>query len=205
MQFLGGVHRDAVRDHLHELAGGPAESVGDPRCVLSIQRRDLRGPLSAGWEAEVDEQAIELPTASGAAGSISEHFFERVDQVFADPLVRERAGQEVGDPALRFVIGGHRSRRQLGESDHHGLPAGTRKIAQMVHRRGTDWCTVVLGRRFPGIAYVPGPDAWMLVVADERGLEPPLPQRITDSRREFDERRAQDHQRRDGATEQACR
>lgn len=84
----------------------------------------------------------------------------------------------------------------------------TREIERMEEvagRRGYDWCSAVLGRGFPGVARVPGTEAWMLIVADERGLEPPLPQRIVDSRREFDERRDDDRRRREEATEQARR
>lgn len=59
----------------------------------------------------------------------------------------------------------------------------------VVRSRGVDWCTTVPGGNFPGIAYVPRIGAWMLVIADERGLAPPLPKRVVDARRKADEHR----------------
>ncbi|NML55134.1 hypothetical protein HHL19_35600 [Streptomyces sp. R302] len=67
-----------------------------------------------------------------------------------------------------------------------GGPISGRTIATMedvVARRGADWCTAVLGRSFPGLGRVPSRDGWMLILADERGLDPALPDRIVQERR----------------------
>lgn len=67
-----------------------------------------------------------------------------------------------------------------------GGPIGGRTIARMeevVQRRGRDWCTAVLGRVFPGLDRVPSRDGRMLILADERGLEPALPDRIVQEHR----------------------
>jgi hypothetical protein len=75
-------------------------------------------------------------------------------------------------------------------------PIGGRTVAQMedvVQRRGRDWCTAVLGRPFPGLSYVPTSDGWLLLLADERGLDPALPERIVR------ERQAEDAQRQERA------
>ncbi|MFF9901273.1 hypothetical protein [Streptomyces longispororuber] len=66
-----------------------------------------------------------------------------------------------------------------------GGPISARAIARMedvVQRRGGDWCTAVLGRPFPGLRHVPSREGWMLVLADERGLAPELPERIAAAR-----------------------
>ncbi|MGW0032991.1 hypothetical protein ACWDXD_24640 [Streptomyces sp. NPDC003314] len=73
-----------------------------------------------------------------------------------------------------------------------GGPIGGRAIARMedvVQRRGRDWCTAVLDRPFPGLDRVPSRDGWMLILADERGLEPALPDRIVQERRAAEARR----------------
>lgn len=63
------------------------------------------------------------------------------------------------------------------------------RMEEVAARRGGDWCTAVLGRGFPGIRRVSTVDGWMLIVADERGLEPPLPPRIVEERQAAEERR----------------
>ncbi|MFB6629989.1 hypothetical protein ACFCWY_08845 [Streptomyces sp. NPDC056362] len=71
-------------------------------------------------------------------------------------------------------------------------PINGRTIARMedvVHRRGRDWCTAVLGHDFPGLNRVPSRDGWLLILADERGLEPALPDRIVQDRRADEARR----------------
>ncbi|MFN1193342.1 hypothetical protein ACK03K_34325 [[Kitasatospora] papulosa] len=84
-------------------------------------------------------------------------------------------------------------RRSRGPLDPGALPV----MEAVARRRGDDWCTGVIGRTFGGVAYVPCADAFMLLVADEMGLEPPVPQRIAESRRLFDEQRAQERARRE--------
>ncbi|MFD9394184.1 hypothetical protein ACFWBB_26630 [Streptomyces sp. NPDC060000] len=71
-------------------------------------------------------------------------------------------------------------------------PIGGQNIARMedvVQRRGADWCTAVLGRPFPGLRRVPSEDGFMLIVADERSLEPELPESIVKDRAVEDSRR----------------
>lgn len=71
-------------------------------------------------------------------------------------------------------------------------PIGDRNIARMegvIQRRGGDWCTAVLGRHFPGLRHVPSVDGFTLLVADERGLEPDLPERIVKARAAEEARR----------------
>jgi hypothetical protein len=89
-------------------------------------------------------------------------------------------------------------RRSRGPID----PQKLREMEEVAARRRSDWCTAVIGRTFAGIAYIPYVDAFMLLVADEMNLEPPVPQRIAESRRLFDEQRAQDQARRDEQREQ---
>ncbi|MFK0279514.1 hypothetical protein ACIQVL_03435 [Streptomyces sp. NPDC090499] len=62
-------------------------------------------------------------------------------------------------------------------------------MEDVIQRRGRDWCTAVLGRSFPGLRYVPSSDGWMLILADERGLAPALPERIVKARAAEEARR----------------
>ncbi|MFK0159166.1 hypothetical protein ACIQVK_44735 [Streptomyces sp. NPDC090493] len=71
-------------------------------------------------------------------------------------------------------------------------PIGGQNIARMedvVQRRGADWCTAVLGRHFPGLRRAPSEDGFLLIVADERGLEPDLPESIVKARAAEEARR----------------
>ena len=71
-------------------------------------------------------------------------------------------------------------------------PIGGQCIARMedvIQRRGADWCTAVLGRSFPGLRHIPSEDGFMLIVADERGPEPELPERIVKARAAEEARR----------------
>ncbi|MEV8344583.1 hypothetical protein [Streptomyces niveus] len=71
-------------------------------------------------------------------------------------------------------------------------PIGGHNIARMedvVQRRGADWCTAVLGRHFPGLRHTPSVDGFTLLVADERGLEPELPESIVKARAAEEARR----------------
>ena len=79
-------------------------------------------------------------------------------------------------------------RRALRPIDPSSVP----RLATLAVTRGTDWCTSVLGRSFPGIRGASTTEVFMLLVADERGLTPPLPPYIAESRRRWDERRADD-------------
>ncbi len=50
-----------------------------------------------------------------------------------------------------------------------------RRIPELVRRRGHDWAFAVLGRPYHGVGSLYGPDMELLKLADELGLEPPLP------------------------------
>lgn len=63
------------------------------------------------------------------------------------------------------------------------------RMSEVVQRRGGDWCTAVLGRSFPGLRYTDTVDGWMLLLADERGLDPALPDRIVKARQAEEARR----------------
>ncbi|MEU5978525.1 hypothetical protein [Streptomyces sp. NPDC047315] len=71
-------------------------------------------------------------------------------------------------------------------------PIGAQSIARMedvVRRRGASWCTAVLGRPFPGLRGVPSVDGFMLIAADERGLDPALPESVVKARAAEEARR----------------
>ncbi|CAM5236699.1 hypothetical protein [Streptomyces griseomycini] len=65
--------------------------------------------------------------------------------------------------------------------------ADTDRWTEVARRRGGDWCAAVLGKGFPGAYALSTVDGWMLIVADERGLNPPLPARIVEDRRHAQE------------------
>jgi hypothetical protein len=62
--------------------------------------------------------------------------------------------------------------------------ADTDRWTEVVRRRGGDWCAAVLGKHFPGIYSISTVDGWMLIIADERDLDPPLPARIVAARKQ---------------------
>lgn len=70
-------------------------------------------------------------------------------------------------------------RRSRGPID----PSEIQRVEDLVHRRGRDWCTAVLGHPYAGIRSTSHTDSCTLLVADERGLEPPLPPRIVEERK----------------------
>lgn len=67
-------------------------------------------------------------------------------------------------------------------------PAVVRQQKDMRTRRGADWCTAVLGREDGTLTCL---DAHMLMLADQRDLNPPLPAPIIAARQE---RRAQEEE-----------
>jgi hypothetical protein len=71
-------------------------------------------------------------------------------------------------------------------------PADIRPQQEMRLRRGFDWCTAVLGRANGPLSVV---DAHMLKLADERDLNPPMPEAIVAARKERQEREAAEAQR----------
>ncbi|MFF8696217.1 hypothetical protein ACF08W_28800 [Streptomyces sp. NPDC015144] len=62
-------------------------------------------------------------------------------------------------------------------------------MEDVIQRRGVDWCTAVLGRHFPGLRHTPSVDGFTLLVADERGLAPELPESIVRERAAEEARR----------------
>lgn len=81
--------------------------------------------------------------------------------------------------------------------------ADTDRWTEVARRRGGDWCAAVLGMGFPGAYALSTVDGWMLIVADERDLNPPLPARILEDRKhaqeakELRERQAKERQERE--------
>ncbi|GAA5070794.1 hypothetical protein [Streptomyces similanensis] len=69
-------------------------------------------------------------------------------------------------------------RRSRGPLD----PQKLKEMHEVAGRRGRDWCTAVLGHAFPGVDRSSTADGWMLILADEMRLDPPLPQRIVAQR-----------------------
>ncbi|MEV4212652.1 hypothetical protein [Micromonospora sp. NPDC049662] len=80
-------------------------------------------------------------------------------------------------------------------------PAGLPRTAAMVGRRGSDWCTAVLGYPFPGLGRggISVLEAHLLGLADERDLNPPLPAPVLRWRAEAAEARAEKQRRIDAA------
>jgi hypothetical protein len=75
-------------------------------------------------------------------------------------------------------------------------PADLPRYGEVMARRGTDWCTAVLGRPVqPTIRDLSTVDARMLLIADELGLDPPLPDAVL-AWRQVDARRAQQREQR---------
>ena len=63
-------------------------------------------------------------------------------------------------------------------------PTELARYGEVLSRRGTDWCTAVLGRPVaPALRDLSTLDARMLLVADALGLDPPLPDAVIAWRR----------------------
>lgn len=75
-------------------------------------------------------------------------------------------------------------------------PANLYVSAKAVARRGDDWVTAILGFPFDGYRRVTVTQDWMLKLADEWDLTPPLPEWIVEGRAEGARRRAEQDQRR---------
>lgn len=76
---------------------------------------------------------------------------------------------------------GEAERRSRGFVNPSDVRAGGR-YDQVFYRRGYDWCVAVLGGAFPGVPRITHFEAELLVVADERNVDPPLPQSVVESR-----------------------
>lgn len=62
--------------------------------------------------------------------------------------------------------------RNGGLADPREIPS----FHEIIHRRGHDWCQSVIGKpMFGGLESIPATDADMLLLADERDLNPPKP------------------------------
>lgn len=79
-------------------------------------------------------------------------------------------------------------RRSRGPINPRDIRYGGR-YDQVALRRGYDWCLSVLGH-FPGILSISHTECELLVVADERNIDPPLPARIAAARGAADKHRA---------------
>lgn len=86
----------------------------------------------------------------------------------------------------------------------HGFvdPTHIRRLEEITHRRGADWCTAVLGRPFVGLRRVSVAEAELLRLAHERGLDPPLPDEIVAARQAAADHRAMIAQQRRQRAEQ---
>jgi hypothetical protein len=68
--------------------------------------------------------------------------------------------------------------REAARTRNGGLiaPADLPRMDEVARRRGTDWCRSVVGKpMMSGLRSISATDAVMLIIADERSLEPPEP------------------------------
>lgn len=83
-------------------------------------------------------------------------------------------------------------RRNGGFADPAGIPL----TEEVIRHRGRDWCQSVIGKpMMDGLRSISSTDADMLLVADERGLEPPMPAWLDQWKAESAETRRQDEAR----------
>lgn len=73
------------------------------------------------------------------------------------------------------------------------------RIPNLIHRRGHEWALAVLGREYFGVGSLYGSDMELLKLADERDLDPPLPQWVIDARQRDADHRAELEERRRAA------
>ncbi|MFB7403345.1 hypothetical protein ACFCZR_24530 [Streptomyces rubiginosohelvolus] len=83
------------------------------------------------------------------------------------------------------------TRRSAGPIDPRILP----QMEIVAARRGNTWCSIIIGRAFAGVSRVPTVDAYMLLVADELKVDPPVPQRIAAARQLLEDQRSRDRAR----------
>ncbi len=69
-------------------------------------------------------------------------------------------------------------------------PANLYPCAEAATRRGSDWCTAVLGFPFPGVQRLTVVQDRLLVLADAADIDPPLPAWIVEARAEGARRQA---------------
>lgn len=79
-------------------------------------------------------------------------------------------------------------------------PANLRPEREVVDRRGNDWCTAVLGRPFGFHTGISIHEQYLLIAADQLGVDPPLPDWIVEAHRAGEE-----HQRRADEAREARR
>lgn len=63
-------------------------------------------------------------------------------------------------------------------------PGLVRSVEATTRARRVDWCTGVLGRSFAGLRHATAAEAQLLRLADERTLDPPLPDEIATARQQ---------------------
>jgi hypothetical protein len=84
-------------------------------------------------------------------------------------------------------------------------PAHPYVSAAAVRRRGADWCTAVLGVPFTGLRHLTVVQDQLLTLADQAGIDPPLPDWIAQAHAESERARAaRDEQRRAQAEREAA-
>lgn len=70
------------------------------------------------------------------------------------------------------------------------------RLPSVIGRRGHEWALAVLGREYFGPGSLYGSDLKLLILADERDLDPPLPGWVVDARRRAAEHEADKERRR---------
>lgn len=76
-------------------------------------------------------------------------------------------------------------------------PCSITRKEDLIRRRGSDWCLAVLGQPCNGLGYISSVEAELLVLADARNIDPPLPQWVIEAREETARRQAADNERRE--------
>lgn len=94
------------------------------------------------------------------------------------------------EPEPAYDLGLHQELLKDAEAKSRGPlgPADLKQMYAVAERRGSDWCTAVLGYGFSGIDRSTSVEGFVLILADELGITPPLPARIVQARQQQRER-----------------
>lgn len=163
-----------------------------PRLAVPAGLR--RGSPTASWlladGAVHQHEPRGCAAGSRAAGRMSMPTFVELEQLSQHPEPNYPEYTEVRE-AARAEFGPFVSPKELDE------------LTAVIHSRCDDWYAAVLGKPVANPFRVPVAEARMLIIADRRDLNPPLPQRIQRWRTEDAKRRAAEQQRRDQLAEAA--
>jgi len=94
---------------------------------------------------------------------------------------------------------GYQELRAAARARNGGMadPADIPRYREVISRRGGDWCQSVLGKpMLGGLGSISAADADMLLIADQRGLEPPKPAWLAQWQAESDQARREREERR---------